>query len=78
MVHVSLDHDAVAWRKAIHQDGLPGLHLSELNGFRSSLASSLYIDAIPFIVLLDRKGEVVEADISIARLEALIAKGRIE
>jgi thiol-disulfide isomerase/thioredoxin len=78
MVHVSLDQDSVAWREAIRHDGLPGLHLSELSGFRSSLTSSLYVDAIPFIVLLNRKGEVVEADISIARLEALIAKGRIE
>jgi peroxiredoxin len=71
---VSLDRDHGAWVKAIADDGLPWKHVSDL-GFWSNAAAQEYgVTSIPFTVLLDKEGRVLEKGLRAAELEVALAK----
>lgn len=66
---VSLDKSKDAWVQAIQQDGLSWHHVSDL-GFWNSAAAKLYgVNSIPFTVLLDKEGKVIETRLRGAALE---------
>ncbi len=71
---VSLDRDHGAWVQAIKDDGLPWKHVSDL-GFWSNAAAQEYgVSSIPFTVLLDKEGRVLEKGLRAGELEAALAK----
>ena len=55
---VSLDEEKDKWVKAIEKDGLPWTHVSDLGGWQSSVCATFNITAIPFTILVDRKGNI--------------------
>lgn len=58
IVSVSLDFSKENWVKAIREDGLPWVHVSDLGG-RNSTAGIIYgINSIPDNFLLDEKGNI--------------------
>lgn len=68
IVGVSLDDNAEKWKKAIAEEGLPWIHISDLKGWGSA-ASKLYgINAIPFSFLVDRNGTIVARDLRMTQL----------
>ncbi|MEZ4757100.1 MAG: TlpA disulfide reductase family protein [Flavobacteriales bacterium] len=71
---VSLDRDQGAWVQAIQADGLPWKHVSDL-GFWSNAAAQEYgVTSIPFTVLVDKEGKVLEKGLRAAELEVALAK----
>lgn len=57
---VSLDNNALAWKKAIHDDKLDWpWHVSDLKGWKCSAALDYGVNKIPTNFLLDPKGIVV-------------------
>ncbi|WP_140938995.1 TlpA disulfide reductase family protein [Sphingobacterium lumbrici] len=70
---ISLDqqNQKQAWIKAIHDDELPWIQLSDLKGWRSPVVSSYGIKAIPQNFLIDPQGKIVAADL---RGKGLITK----
>lgn len=56
---VSLDREKDAWLKAIQEDQLNWLHVSDLKFWESAVVPLYSIEGIPFNVLLDPKGVVV-------------------
>ena len=56
---VSLDEEKDKWIKAIEKDGLPWTHVSDLGGWSSSVCKTFSITAIPFTILVDKKGNIV-------------------
>jgi thiol-disulfide isomerase/thioredoxin len=56
---VSLDRDAVAWKKAIADDQLPWKHISDLKGWQSSHAALYSVSSIPQTLLIDRDGKLI-------------------
>lgn len=67
---VSLDKTREAWLKAIEQDGLPWLHVSDLK-FWNSIATQIYqVRSIPATYLIDPDGKIIAKNLRGASLEA--------
>ncbi len=59
IISVSLDRDAVAWKKAIASDGMPWHHVSGLKQWDDPVAKLYGIQGIPDNFLLDSDGKVI-------------------
>ncbi|MRG45714.1 redoxin domain-containing protein [Chitinophaga sp. SYP-B3965] len=63
VVGVSLDDSGEKWHKAIEEDGMPWLQLSDLKGFRNEVAKEYGIQAIPSTFLLNPEGIIIAKDL---------------
>ncbi|MEO6682758.1 MAG: TlpA disulfide reductase family protein [Ginsengibacter sp.] len=68
---VSLDDKKDAWLKAIKEDELPWLHVSDLKAWKNEVAVQYYIGAVPQNLLLDPNGVIIAKNL---RGEALAQK----
>ena len=69
---VSLDNNKGRWEQAIKADGLPWHHISDLKQWRSA-ASRLYgVSSIPFTLLVDENGVILEKGLRGAKLESRV------
>lgn len=59
ILSVSLDDDKEKWLKAIKQDGLTWVHISDLKGWNNAVAKQYYIESIPANFLLDPAGIII-------------------
>jgi len=74
VIGVSLDRNKADWVQAIEQDGLDWVHVSDLQYFNSVAARDYNINSIPFSVLIDPKGIIVEKNLRGAELEQKLSK----
>ncbi len=56
---VSLDKEANAWVKAIKDDQLNWIHVSDLKFWDSAAAKSYNVQSIPFTILIDKEGKII-------------------
>lgn len=70
---VSLDKTKDRWVKAITDDNLTWLHISDLKGWRSKYAQQYGVSSIPQTVLLDREGKIMARNLRGKELEAKLA-----
>ena len=63
IVGVSLDNDKEAWLKAIKDDQLNWIQVSDLKQWESSMVGLYQITGIPFNVLIDPQGKIIAADL---------------
>ncbi len=63
IVGVSLDNDKEAWLKAIKDDQLSWMQVSDLKQWESSMVGLYQLSAIPFNVLIDPQGKIIAADL---------------
>lgn len=70
VMSVSLDFDRKKWLDAIKKDGLvwPN-HVSELKGWQTSVLPSYGISGIPFTVLIDKEGKIIQTNLRGPALE---------
>ncbi|UYQ95389.1 AhpC/TSA family protein [Chitinophaga horti] len=71
---VSLDKDKAAWLKAIQDDGLPWLHVSDLLGWDNVVAKLYNVRAVPQNWLIDPEGKIIAANMRGKDLEEKLAK----
>ena len=71
---VSLDRDHESWVKAIKDDGLPWKHVSDLGFWNNAAAQEYGVSSIPYTVLLDREGNILEKGLRAEELEGKLAK----
>jgi len=71
---VSLDRDMNAWKGAIEQDGLPWMHVSDLQFWNNAVAQQYGISSIPFTVLVGKDGKVLDKNLRGPALEAKLAE----
>ena len=69
IVSVSLDNNRPAWLKAMQEDKLPWIQLSDLKGSGSPVKELYGITSIPRNFLLDRQGKIVATDLRGPQLE---------
>lgn len=71
---VSLDNEKAkeAWLKAIHDDGMPWVQISDLKGWNSPAAELYDVHAIPQNYLLDPTGKIVAKNIRGEKLHATL------
>ncbi|MGZ3865400.1 MAG: redoxin family protein [Bacteroidia bacterium] len=67
---VSVDDKADKWKEAVAKDGLPWIHVSDLQGWNNEAVLMYGVDAIPFTVLLDKEGKILAKGLRGAKLEA--------
>jgi peroxiredoxin len=70
---VSLDRRKEDWLQAIQQDGLTWTHVSDLKYWQSEAAKTYNITGIPFSLLLDPNGIIIDKNLRGAALEKRIA-----
>lgn len=70
VMSVSLDNNKANWEKAIEKDKLawPN-HVSDLKGWQNEAAKLYKVNGIPFTVLLDKDGKVINKNLRGADLE---------
>jgi thiol-disulfide isomerase/thioredoxin len=73
VVAVSLDEKLDSWKKAIIDDKLPWINVSDLKGWNSELIIKSYIQSIPFNILIDNNGKIIATNIS---MDDLVKKCR--
>lgn len=71
---VSLDEDLNKWKKAIKEDKMPWQQVSDLKGFKNSIAKTYGISAIPCNFLIDPKGIIVAKDLRDVALKNKLAE----
>jgi thiol-disulfide isomerase/thioredoxin len=71
---VSLDRTQDAWVQAIQADGLPWKHVSDLGFWNNAAAQEYGVSSIPFTVLVDREGKIIEKGLRSQQLEAKLAE----
>lgn len=74
VVSVSLDMKKEAWVKAIEQDSLPWIHVSDLQGWECAAAKLYGVSGIPCIIVLDEDNRIIGTDLRGKELEEFIAK----
>lgn len=70
---VSLDEKKDEWERAIEEDRLQWVHVSELKGWKSEVVKQFNIEAIPQNYLLDKEGKILAKNLNIALLDSLLA-----
>ncbi|MES2828057.1 MAG: TlpA disulfide reductase family protein [Bacteroidota bacterium] len=73
IVGVSLDETKAAWMRAVDQDKLPWIQVSDVKGFKTEIAVRFGITAIPQNVLIDPDGKVIAKDLRGADVNKMIA-----
>jgi peroxiredoxin len=71
---VSLDRDHASWVKAIKDDGLPWKQVSDLGFWNNAAAQEYGVSSIPFTVLVDREGRIIEKGLRAEQLDARLAE----
>jgi thiol-disulfide isomerase/thioredoxin len=67
---VSLDEDASKWKEAIEKDKLSWTnHVSDLQGWKSSVVANYGIEGIPHTVLLNKDGKIIGKNLRGEKLE---------
>ncbi len=69
VVGISLDDKAANWKKAIRDDKMPWVQLSDLKGWKNDISVSFGIQSIPGNLLIDPSGKIVARDLRGAMLE---------
>ncbi|MCP2025832.1 thiol-disulfide isomerase/thioredoxin [Flavobacterium sp. HSC-32F16] len=59
IISVSMDQDKQAWLKAVKEEKIPWLQVSDLQAFTGDLAKKYQIRGIPTCILLDPSGKIV-------------------
>lgn len=74
IIGVSLDKDESKWKKAIADDKLTWIQISNLQFWKDPIAKLYNVESIPSVYILDQKGTIIAKDLRGAELEAKIAE----
>jgi thiol-disulfide isomerase/thioredoxin len=81
IIGVGLDFSRDDWLKALKEDKLPWINVSEIKGF-DGIPSQYRIRSIPYTILLDQKGIIIDKNLRgeelIKRISQLLNIGRME
>ncbi|MFN6037525.1 MAG: peroxiredoxin family protein, partial [Bacteroidota bacterium] len=71
---VSLDENKDQWIAAISEYSLPWIHISDLGGWNSSAARTYDVNSIPFTILINKEGKIIQKGLRGAALEEELNK----
>ena len=74
IVSISLDKTKTAWLKALDKEQMPWAQISDLKAWDGPVTQDYGIQAIPFVILLDRNGNIVLKNQHGHLLEAAISE----
>ena len=68
VVGLSFDRNGEAWKRAIRENGLDWIHLSDLKYWQTVAAETYGVRSIPSSILVDPKGKIIDVDLRGDRL----------
>lgn len=71
---ISLDNDKEAWTKALKDMNMTWPQVSELNGWKTAAVELFQVRAIPYMVIVDQQGTILEKGLRGPALEKFIAE----
>lgn len=71
---VSVDSNRELWLKAVHQDSLPWVQVSDLKGFKNEAAEIYHIESIPSNLLLNKEGIIIAKNLRGKDLEIQLSQ----
>ena len=74
IVGISFDNDHDEWTKAIAEMGMPWPQMSDLKDWDSAAAEMFQVKGIPYMVVVDQKGEIVMKNLRGDDLELYISE----
>jgi peroxiredoxin len=66
---VSFDTNTDVWTKAIEHDKLQGIHVNDVRGWHSPVVKMFNIDDLPYSILIDKEGTIVQNNPTIQEVE---------
>ena len=72
IVSLSLDNNRSAWLKAIKDLGFPWTQLCSLKAWKDEAVRNYAVQSVPYIVLIDKQGNLAEKNIHGDQLEQLV------
>lgn len=74
IISVSLDTKKDKWVEAIKKDGMPWIHVSSLEGWKSSVVKTYGFDAVPSIFILDENNRILAKQLRGQKLHEFVAE----
>ena len=74
IVGISLDEEHDAWVQAISDLGITWPQMSDLRGWQSEAAQHFRVQYIPYIVIVDQQGNILDKDLRGEKLEQFVAE----
>lgn len=74
IISVSLDTKRDKWVEAIKKDGMPWIHVSSLEGWKSSVVKTYGFDAVPSIFILDENNRILAKQLRGKELHEFVAE----
>jgi thiol-disulfide isomerase/thioredoxin len=72
IVSVSLDDNKAEWMKAIKADEMTWINVSELKGWKTSLAEAYYVKSLPFSLWLDKDRKIMNKELTEEEIEEFL------
>jgi thiol-disulfide isomerase/thioredoxin len=60
IIAIGVETSKEKWQKAIQQDKVPWIHVSDLKGWKNILVQRYFVDVIPFNILMDKTKELLQ------------------
>ena len=60
IIGISLDEDEQAWKSAVNSMHMNWTQVSDLNGWDNRAAQLFGIESIPYTIVVNRQGEILE------------------
>ena len=71
---VSLDHSKTSWEKAIKEDGLSWINVSDLKSWDSEVVNLYGVETVPANFLIDREGNIITKNLKGAALDKKLSE----
>lgn len=75
-IQVSFDRSREAWQKALAEDRLPWIQVSDLKFWNSPAVKLYSVDSLPLIVVIGKDGRIYDREVSPEKLGETIAEAR--
>lgn len=72
IISVSLDTDKQKWLKAVNDDKMGWINISDLQGFAGKMARYYTLNYLPFNLVVDPNGKILYKNISFADLRTFL------
>ena len=72
MVSISIDNKESNWKKALKEENMEWAQLCDLKGIEGEVAKKYNIGGVPFCLILDREGRIIDHGVRGAELDAVL------
>ena len=72
MISISIDNKEDDWKKALKEEEMKWVQLCDPKGFEGSVVNKYKIRGIPFCLILDREGRIIDHGVRGAELDVVL------